>query len=226
MTAPGGLHAAQQRVAAYYGGKVARFGPTPLGVDWTCEPTQQLRFVQLLKVIEPGSHFTINDFGCGYGALLPFLRQRRLARDFDYLGLDIAQPMIDAARALHARRRNARFECGETPSCAADYSVASGIFNVRLDVPDAQWRGLVMRTLRIMAASSTRAFAVNFLQPVPKDVASPPELYRPGAQEWRRWCEKEFGWRCEVLSGYGLREFTLHCFSAATRGPARSALPA
>ena len=32
-------------IAAYYSAKVARFGATPSGVDWTCQATQEMRFV-------------------------------------------------------------------------------------------------------------------------------------------------------------------------------------
>jgi SAM-dependent methyltransferase len=221
VSAPAALDAMQADVASYYGAKIARHGPTPFGVDWTCEPTQQLRFVQLLKVTGPGRFFTLNDLGCGYGALLPFLRQRRLAREFDYLGIDVAPAMIDAARALHGRRRNARFECSAAPSRVADFTVASGIFNVRFAHGDDAWSELVERTLRTMADCSRLAFAVNFIDAsVGRDM--PGQLYRADADEWRAWCEKELGWRCEVLRGYGMREFTLHCF----RGPVPAAYPA
>lgn len=213
------LQAAQARVASYYGGKIRQYGSTPLGVDWTCEPTQQLRFVQLLKVVRPGGFFTLNDIGCGYGALLSFMRQRHRAREFDYLGVDIAQPMIACAQALHGRRRNARFECGQAPSRIADYCLASGIFNVRLDCADDVWQDVVMSTLRIMAAASRRAFAVNFLESSPDAEDGPRELYRTDAARWQAWCGDELGWRCDVLRNYGLREFTLHCFREEPAAP-------
>jgi hypothetical protein len=37
------LHA---KIASCYSAKVSRFGATPLGVDWTCQATQEMRFVQ------------------------------------------------------------------------------------------------------------------------------------------------------------------------------------
>src|SRR5438876_11504259 len=61
------LQAPLQEVASYYDGRVREFGPTPWGVDWTCELTQQLRFVQLLKVAGRRKRFSLNDLGCGYG---------------------------------------------------------------------------------------------------------------------------------------------------------------
>jgi hypothetical protein len=48
--------------------KIRKFGATPLGVDWTCVSTQQLPFVQLLKLCDT-SPASLNDLGCGYGAI-------------------------------------------------------------------------------------------------------------------------------------------------------------
>jgi hypothetical protein len=91
----------------------------------------------------------------------------------------------------------------------ADYSVASGVFNVRLDVPLATWERFVERTLRQMRATSRLGFAFNLMAPVPAAVESPAELYRPAPQAWAAFCERELGANVEALSGYGLHEQTL-----------------
>jgi len=64
-------------VATYYAKKLAEHGATPRGVDWNAQESQLNRFVQLCKVIAPEkSFFSLNDLGCGYGALLDYLRDR------------------------------------------------------------------------------------------------------------------------------------------------------
>jgi len=68
----GGLAAVRAGISDYYTARIRKFGATPLGVDWTCQPTQELRFVQLLTVCDFASAFSLNDLGCGYGALLSF----------------------------------------------------------------------------------------------------------------------------------------------------------
>ena len=62
------LAAVHTGISDYYTAKIRKFGATPLGVDWTCLPTQELRFVQLLKVCDFTSPLSLNDLGCGYGA--------------------------------------------------------------------------------------------------------------------------------------------------------------
>lgn len=63
-------------MATYYSDKLAQHGERPRGVDWNGEESQTLRFEQLCKVIGMPIQFSINDLGCGYGALYDFLAQK------------------------------------------------------------------------------------------------------------------------------------------------------
>ncbi len=87
-----------QQIEEYYTDKVRRFGCTPFGVDWTCSATQEMRFVQLLKLCDFSSRFAMNDLGCGYGALVGFLHKRYGGDAVDYLGIDLSKEMIRRAR--------------------------------------------------------------------------------------------------------------------------------
>src|SRR5712691_1641141 len=85
-------------VEAYYDARVAKYGATPLGVDWSCQATQNLRFVQLLKICDFSTPFALNDVGCGYGALCAFLAMRAPDVGIDYLGVDLSKAMVSRAR--------------------------------------------------------------------------------------------------------------------------------
>jgi len=204
-----GLDALKAGIARYYSGKIERHGPTPLGVDWPCAPTQQLRFVQLLRICDFSVPLSLNDLGCGYGALLTLIGQRHPGAQLDYLGIDLSEAMVAQARRLWRRRRGAAFLAGDRAGRTADYSVASGIFNVRIDQPLPLWEEFVATTLRELAATSAKAFAVNFLAPLPEGMEGKPELYRPAAAPWADFCRREFGAQVSVLDAYGMREFTL-----------------
>ncbi len=204
----GALEAAYEATARYYGAKVARHGATPEGADWRCEATQQMRFVHLMKLCEGAGPWSLNDLGCGWGALRGYLARRRRLHRIDYLGIDLAPAMIEAARAAWPRDRR-RFVVGSRSPRVADYSVASGIFNVRLDVPLPVWERLVERTLRELRETSRLGFAVNFMLPLAPTMESPPQLYRPDPARWSALCERELGGHLERLSGYGLHEQTL-----------------
>jgi SAM-dependent methyltransferase len=231
--AAAGLAQCREATSRYYSERLAAHGPVPLGVDWSCEPTQQLRFVQLLKLRGAKRKFSLNDLGCGYGALLAYLDRRHASANIDYLGTDISEAMIAEARKLWAGRTATRFEVGHASSREADFSVASGIFNVRMNLPPEDWTACIADTLDGMHATSRLGFAVNFLTPapapptvtvtvtvtasvtassgLPAQHAQPTQtaLYRAPPATWATYCEQRFGWRVEVLCGYGMREYTL-----------------
>ena len=200
------MHELQARVREYYSGTLQRHGTTPLGVDWPNVVSQYLRFVQLLKLCRFGPPLSLNDFGCGYGALLEFLAMRHADAAVTYRGIDISPDMVGAARARWAGKTRAVFAEGSQCGALADYSVASGTLNVRLGHPVAEWEAYLEAILTDLDASSRIGFAVNFM--LPHDEA-PTEagLYRAAPERWTPFCER-FG-RVELITGYGLREFTL-----------------
>lgn len=203
------LDAIHEEIARYYTRKIEAHGPTPQGVDWASQPTQALRFVQLLKVCDFSSPISLNDIGCGYGALRGFLDQRYAGRPVDYLGTDLSEAMVSQARALWSDRRNARFESGCGIPRVADYCVASGIFNVKLQHARADWEAFVAATLHAMRGASRRGFAVNFLSPLEPGVHGAAELYRPPPRQWQTHCETVLDAQVQVIASYGMREYTL-----------------
>lgn len=194
-------------IARYYSGKLARHGATPRGVDWTCAASQALRFDRLLEVIELPA-FSLNDVGCGYGALLGHLDARRGDTNVDYLGVDLSRAMVESAADLWRHRSGATFAEAPCSLRVADYSVASGIFNVNLDQPLDRWEAFVEKTLVQMADASRVGLAVNFMRSRRGSPAYPSPLYRTSPRRWRDLLET-LGWRTRSSEGYGLGEFTL-----------------
>lgn len=208
MATPAALLPVHARIEAYYGAKVARHGATPRGVDWTCAPTQELRFVQLLKLCDFDRPFSLNDVGCGYGALIGFVARHHPQAEVDYLGIDLSRAMIGRARRRHRGTAGRRFVVGGDIPRTADYAVASGVMNVMLDHPRALWEEFVADTLRRMQATVRRGFAVNFMAERP-DGAATAGLYRTDPRRWASFCREALGCAVEVVDGYGMREFTL-----------------
>ncbi|MGB8400453.1 class I SAM-dependent methyltransferase [Bradyrhizobium sp.] len=195
-------------VRNYYSGTIERHGPTPLGVDWPNGASQYLRFVQLLKICDFSRSFSLNDFGCGYGALLEFLAMRHGEAEVAYQGIDISRAMVAAARQRWADRKHVKFAVGSRCGRVADYSLASGVFNVRLGHPVRDWEAYIESILADLHASSRIGFAVNFM--LPRD-APPSEsgLYRCEPRRWIDSLAKQAGGGVQLLGDYGLREFTL-----------------
>lgn len=199
-----GMGPIHRTIEQYYTGKVRQFGCTPFGVDWTCTATQEMRFVQLLKLCDFSSPFTLNDIGCGYGALAGFLRLQHSSRAIDYLGVDLSAEMVRRARVQWRGVDGVRFVKGGASPRVADYSVASGIFNVRLAASVDAWEAFVREALQQMAATSRRGLAVNFVDPPPRV-----GLYTTSPDPWVQYCDTALDAEADVLDGYGMREFTL-----------------
>src|SRR5439155_24940087 len=146
-------------VERYYTQKLEEHGAVARGVDWNSDESQELRFEQLLQVVAPDRRFSLNDYGCGYGALAGYLA--RGGCDVDYRGFDISPKMREAARTALAG--NARIVDTVDELEPADYTVASGIFNVKLESGDDDWLAYVFETLDRLDALSERGFGVNAL---------------------------------------------------------------
>jgi SAM-dependent methyltransferase len=198
-----------QMIEAYYTDKVREFGCTPFGVDWTCIASQEMRFVQLLKLCDFSSPFTLNDLGCGYGALAAFLRRRHGVSVVDYLGTDLSKEMVQRAQKQCRGLDRVRFVAGYCSPRIADYSVASGIFNVHLDVSVDVWETFIGTTLCDLAATSSRGFAVNFIDRSRYGGRAAPRLYATSPEQWVKYCSDNFGADVQVVKGYGMLEFTL-----------------
>ncbi|WP_235627845.1 class I SAM-dependent methyltransferase [Mycobacterium tuberculosis] len=114
-----------------------------------------------MRIVNAADPFSINDLGCGYGALLDYLDARGFKTD--YTGIDVSPEMVRAAALRFEGRANADFICAARIDREADYSVASGIFNVRLKSLDTEWCAHIEATLDMLNAASRRGFSFNCL---------------------------------------------------------------
>lgn len=194
-------------VAHYYAEKVRAHGPSPKGVDWNTEEGQILRFKQLATLIDLPGDFTVNDLGCGYGALLPFLADR--FPGIGYYGNDVAAEMIEAAVGLFGHRSDAQFVVASAPAQLADFGFASGIFNVRQACPDDRWTAYLEATLDVLHATSRRGFAFNCLTSYSDPDKRRADLFYADPRYLFDVCKKKYSQRVALLHDYGLYEFTI-----------------
>jgi SAM-dependent methyltransferase len=195
------------RVDRYYSGKVAAHGPTPRGVDWNSAESQELRFAQLVKVCGGRGPFSLNDIGCGYGALLEYLRRHQYR--CEYRGYDISAAMIDEALAGVGAGTDGEFFSDPARLRIADYTVASGIFNVRLDEPVPDWERYVLETLDQLHGLSGKGFSFNVLTSYSDPERMRPDLYYPDPCRLFDHCKRRYSRHVALLHDYGLYEFTL-----------------
>lgn len=194
------------KIDAYYTEKLKEFGSTAKGVDWKDEASQHTRFTQLTAIITSQS-FSLLDYGCGYGALLNFLNNEK--SNVAYTGYDIAASMIAAAKARNQNLQNCFFTSNEVDLNKNDYVIASGIFNVRLDIADKEWENFIVETVKKMDTLSIKGFSFNMLPSYADEHLKKDYLYY-AAPEWiQQICADITKADVEIVNNYGLFEFTV-----------------
>lgn len=197
----------EQQVQEYYDEKLRVHGATPRGVDWKSPESQELRFTQLVKVIDASRPFSINDYGCGYGALVDFLN--RGGYEFRYTGFDISTEMIAQAQALHSGRDEIRLISDKDQLAQADYTVASGIFNVKLNTADEAWKQYMLEILDTMNSLSRSGFAFNALTKYSDAEFMRSDLYYADPLFFFDHCKSKYSKLVSLLHDYPLYEFTI-----------------
>lgn len=195
------------QISDYYSEKLNQHGETPQGVDWNGSEGQFLRFDKLMQLVKIPDHFSVNDIGCGYGALYDYLQSRYEA--LDYCGIDVSGDMVDAARRRFTSCSNARFIHATKPDTKADYSVASGIFNVKFSNKDDEWLIYILDTLRQMNSYSEKGFAFNCLTSFSDKKKMRADLYYADPCYVFQFCKENFSRNVALLHDYNLFEFTI-----------------
>lgn len=153
-------------MVAAYRARIRDHGATPPGVVWRSERRQTDRFAVLLDIISESDRLrdlTINDLGCGYGALLDYTRLHTDLRLRRYQGYDACPEMIDSARQRLGESDSIRLEVASQATCPADYSLVSGTFNLKVFARDREWDAYVKDSLVALWAQSRKGMAFNLL---------------------------------------------------------------
>jgi hypothetical protein len=117
--------------------------------------------------------------------------------------------MVEAARARHRDTPAARFVDDERAVAAADFAVASGILNVKLDVPEARWAAYVLETVDRLDALGRRGFAFNVLSRYSDPERRRPDLYYADPLALFDHLKRRVSPRVALLHDYPLYEATL-----------------
>jgi len=196
-----------ERVGRYYADSFRRFGCTAAGVDWPSAESQRRRFQELLRVTNGSGAFSLNEYGAGFGALADYLHEERIPSV--YRGLELVPEMVEAATARHAQGCGCRFVGNRDELGPADYTVASGVLHVKLDLPLAEWTSYVRVVIAELASLSVTGFAFNLLSTQVEPERRRPHLYYADPVEVSTFCIDHFSRQVTVLDDYWPHEFSI-----------------
>ena len=193
----------------FYYRRITDFGVTAQGVGWKNREAQQVRFLQLIKIIHRDDPFSINDLGCGTGDLIPFLDLNDFK--FDYQGYDVMEKMVQAARLRFSDRVNVGFtRIAETREMKqSDYTLASGIFNIRFRATNEDWLKYILETITVMNERSLKGFSFNMLTTYSDRDYMKEELYYGDPCLFFDHCKRNFSKNVALLHDYDQYDFTI-----------------
>jgi SAM-dependent methyltransferase len=199
-----------QDIIDFYSNHLKDFGDSSKGVGWKNELAQNIRFEQLVKVFKRRENFSINDFGCGTGQFYNFLLSNGF-RGILYNGYDILGEMIETAEVKLKDAEQAKFFKIESPSelITADYSVASGVFNVKYKATNKQWLSYILSVLEELNKKSRYGFSFNLLTSYSDKEYMQSYLYYADPIFIFDYCKKNFSKNVALLHDYDLYDFTM-----------------
>jgi SAM-dependent methyltransferase len=153
-----------------YAERLGERGSTPQGVFWNSRQNQMVRFAALLSRVTGHVAWTkpkprtlsIADIGCGYGAMLEFIRARPQFTHLRYMGLDINPAMIAACQDNFPTAAHL-FKIGKKPVSPVDFSVFSGTFNLCHIDDTKRWEAYMFACLDSCWQNSRMGMALNLL---------------------------------------------------------------
>jgi SAM-dependent methyltransferase len=210
-------------IVRHYEACLAKHGVTPRGVDWPSGTDLATRFGVMLELLpEAGDTPVVLDLGCGPGLLLDYMTLIGVADRVRYSGLDLSQPMVDAARARWSAHDFAcRDICADPlPDQSVDIVIMNGVLTERVSLSVEAMTGLA----EALVAAAFRAARVGIAFNVMNAHVDwqRDDLFHWPFDELAAFLKREIGVNYEFRADYGLYEYT--CF--VRRHPRRPAGPA
>ena len=149
-----------------YERRLHQFGADPRGVFWKDEDYQRKRYDILSSVFDDADQaggITIHDFGCGYGALFDYLKDKPVMRASRYIGTDMSADMIRAAKNRITDPR-ASFIRHLKAMDTVDVSIVSGTYNMHVGQDEKDWEDYVKASLRQLWGKTRKSLAFNMLR--------------------------------------------------------------
>lgn len=195
-----------QDIKQFYMDSFIKYGATPPGVGWEDQSSQALRFEKIIHLIDwPQNKVSINDFGCGYGAMFRYLCSRQIQVD-KYFGYDICDDMLTKATSTIKDAR-AVFNNSDQVLYRADFTFISGTFNLKLSHSDRSWSEYVRQTLVEIASKSVRGIAFNMLSSDVEDKQC--IFYYADPCNYFNFCKRNISSNVSLLNDYPLGEWTM-----------------
>ncbi len=199
-----------ESISKLYSHSLKKNGATSNAVGWNSTSSHTHRFDILTNQLidKEDTIISVNDYGCGYGALLKYLIDLKKLQVSEYNGFDISSDMLKTCSEIYIRFTGKLnlFNSSNITSYS-DYSIASGTFNVKLNYEDNMWEEFICNKLMEMNTFSKRGFSFNLL--TTEVDWKEPHLYYGDPDHWFQYCKSLFSDDVLLIKDYDLFEWTI-----------------
>jgi len=150
------------KIECLYTNNLKQSGISSKSVGWPEAKDHQLRFDKLFSNIDLFNTNSLNDLGSGYGAVLDYLTTCNKSLE-SYFAYDISKDMLNAIDIERYQRTKIHKFSDSQLKTIADFSISSGIFNVRFSESDQEWIEYIKTTLHNVNKHSLKGFSFNLL---------------------------------------------------------------
>ena len=187
-------HLLEREIAATFSRRFTKFGPQPEASLWFSEWRQRARFSVIADIIcerIQNCKVSICDIGCGYGGFLKFLQDEHKDIDFEYIGHDLAENLIEFCDS-EMSSNNARFMQGSRQVELMDFSIMSGTYNYAPQTTVTDWRSYFRSELESIFAKTKKCLILNLM------IADLPRISKSGIfyeelNDFKNFCEERLG---------------------------------
>ena len=195
------------KVKELYDSHLEEYGIDPRSVGWTKAGSQELRFEKLMQVVQDKTvPFTVNELGCGYGELFNYCKRNGFSVSF-YFGYDISEKMLEASRKYLGKTEKIELYNNAHIQTKATYSVTSGIFNVKFDYSEIEWKKHILKTLHNLYDYSEKGFSFNLLTKYVDYKVD--HLFYGDPNEFFDYCKMNLSKKVNLIHDYDLFEWTI-----------------
>ena len=200
------VRSAIQNLEKLYSDNLKEHGISSESVGWPNKKDHALRFDKLFESVDLKDIDSLNDLGSGYGAVLDYLSARNKALDA-YYAYDISKEMLKALNIKFYPTTTIKKFLESALKTTADFSIASGIFNVHFSETELEWKKYILETLHNLNHYSSIGFAFNLLSTYVDFKRD--HLYYGDPCFFFDYCKKNFSKQVSLYHDYPLWEWTI-----------------
>ena len=187
------LRRINSEIAEIYNERFLKLGPTPEASMWFSKTRQIARFDVIfnqLKLFHQRNSISISDVGCGYGAFLQYLSEKKIDEELSYYGYDVSPEVIKFCKNKYFER--ASFYTKSVPIHKTDFVIMSGTFNFFPTQDYNAWKVYFFKSLKLLWSEAKCAIIFN-LQISNQATITPGGIVYAAREEVEQFCKTTFG---------------------------------